>query len=120
MPTDVTARFQLNVLIDKVSGISMMEGVSRTFFPVMWFENKAGVPDELVFKMKLLANLPEILQGMGWAQIGLCVSIAIISTLVVISRKKRGEDTSPILNQSIQDEDDENVFLEDEGDSINP
>jgi len=120
VPTDVTARFQLNVLIDKVSGISMMKGVSRTFFPVMWFENKAGVPDELVFKMKLLANLPEILQGMGWAQIGLCVSIAIISTLVVISRKKRGEDTSPILNQSIQDEDDENVFLEDEGDSINP
>merc|ERR1712013_325869 len=93
---------------------------SRTFFPVMWFENKAGVPDELVFKMKLLANLPEILQGMGWAQLGLCVSIAIISTLVVISRKKRGEDTSPILNQSIQDENDENVFLEDEGDSINP
>merc|ERR1712013_194517 len=60
VPTDVTARFQLNVLIDKVSGISMMKGVSRTFFPVMWFENKAGVPDELVFKMKLLANLPSL------------------------------------------------------------
>ena len=60
VPTDVTARFQLNVLIDKVSGISMMKRGSRTFFPVMWFENKAGVPDELVFKMKLLSNLSKV------------------------------------------------------------
>jgi len=119
VPTDVTARFQLNVLIDKVSGIDMMKGVSRTFFPVMWFENKAGVPDELVFKMKLLSNLPEILQSIGWAQLGLSLAICIISTLVVVSRRRREEDTSPILNQSIQDDSqDENVFLEDEGDSI--
>lgn len=124
VPTDVTARFQLNVLVDKVSGISMMEGVRRTFFPVMWFENKAGVPQELVFKMKLLANLPEILQGMGWAQLGISVAVCIIATLVAVSKKRvTGEDTSPILNQSIQDTEsqDENVFLEDddEGSGIN-
>lgn len=114
VPTDVTARFQLNVLVDKVSGISMLKDVSKTYFPVMWFENKAGVPDDLVFKMKLLANLPEILQGMGWAQLGLAVAICIIVTLVFVS-KRRGEDTSPILNQSIQeDSQDENVFLDQE------
>jgi len=114
VPTDVTARFQLNVLVDKVSGISMLKNVNRTFFPVMWFENKAGVPDNLVFKMKLLANLPEIVQGMGWAQIGVSVAILIISTLVLAS-KRRGEDNSPILNQSLQeDSQDENVFLDQE------
>jgi len=114
VPTDVTARFQLNVLVDRVSGISMLSSVNKTFFPVMWFENKAGVPDNLVFKMKLLANLPEILQGMGWAQIGVSLSICIICTLV-LSSKRRGEDTSPILNQSLQeDSQDENVFLDQE------
>jgi len=64
--------------------------------------------------MKLLANLPEILQGMGWAQIGVSLSICIICTLV-LSSKRRGEDTSPILNQSLQeDSQDENVFLDQE------
>jgi len=114
VPTDVTARFQLNVLVDRVEGLSMLEKVNKSYFPIMWFENKAGVPDDLVFKMKLVANLPEILQGMGWAQIGVSLSICIIGTLILTSRRRRGEDTSPILNQSIQEEnqEDENVFLD--------
>jgi len=114
VPTDVTARFQLNVLVDRVEGISMLAKVNKSFFPIMWFENKAGVPDDLVFKMKLVANLPEILQGMGWSQIGVSLSICIIGILILTSRRRRGEDTSPILNQSIQDEnqEDENVFLD--------
>ena len=33
------------------------------FHVVMWYENKAGVPDNLVVKMKLMANLPDILKG---------------------------------------------------------
>lgn len=112
IPTDVTARFQLNVLVDKVNGISMMENVRKAFFPIMWFENKAGVPDTLVFKMKLLANLPEILKSIGWAQIGVSVAICIISTLMIVS-KKREEDMSPILDQSVEDDSqDENVFLD--------
>eukprot|EP00092_Neocalanus_flemingeri_P084124 GFUD01105638.1.p1 GENE.GFUD01105638.1~~GFUD01105638.1.p1 ORF type:complete len:511 (-),score=100.83 GFUD01105638.1:901-2433(-) len=118
VPTDVSARFQLNVLVDRVSGITMLNSVNKTYFPVMWFENKAGVPDSLAFKMKLLANLPEILQGMGWAQIGLSLAICIIATLVMASKRKvqgRLEDTSPILNQSIQEDSrDENVFLDQE------
>ena len=63
VPTDVKARFQLNVLINKVEHITMFKNVKKTFFPVMWFENKAGIPDDLIFKMKLMANLPDILKG---------------------------------------------------------
>ena len=37
--------------------LSLFANVPLTYFPVMWFENKAGVPDSLVFKMKLMANL---------------------------------------------------------------
>jgi len=111
VPVDVAARFQLNVLLDKVDGIAMLENVSKTFFPVLWFENKAQVPDNLVFKMNLLANLPLILQGVGWVQIGVSLSICIIGILVLTSRRRRGEDTSPILT-SMQEEnqEDENVF----------
>jgi len=113
VPTDVKARFQLNVLIDKMELISMFKGVRRTFFPVMWFENTAGVPDSLVFKMKLMANLPDILKGVGWVQIGLATAICIISTVMFLSRKKTEEEQCPILNQSHHDDTQEdNVFTD--------
>jgi hypothetical protein len=53
VPTDVTASFHINVLVDKVSGISMLKDVTKTYFPVLWFENRTGVLYDLVFKMKL-------------------------------------------------------------------
>jgi len=105
IPLDVTARFQLNVLIEPIKNIGILEHVPKTYFPVMWFENKAGVPDELVFKMKLLANLHEILEGVGWFQLGIVLSIIIISTIVYLSRKKTvDKDQCPILSESINDD----------------
>ena len=61
----------MNVLLAPVSGITILKDVPTVYFPVMWFENKAGVPKNLVFQLSLLAKLPTILQGMGWAEVGL-------------------------------------------------
>ena len=109
----MSARFQLNVKIEPISGISILENVPETYFPVMWFENKAGVPDNLVFKMKLMANLHEILQGIGCIQIGVAVAIGIISLIVFLARKKSEEDQCPILNQSHhEDSQEENEVLD--------
>jgi len=111
IPTDVAARFQLNVLVAPVPGISILSDVATTFFPVMWFENKAGVPKQLVSQLSLLASLQDIFCGMGWGGIGLAASMIIIAILFYISRRKREEDTNPILSQSLVEESgDENVF----------
>jgi len=111
VPTDVVARFQINVMVAPVNGLTLLEDVSTTFIPVMWFENKAGIPKKLVSKMSLLASLPDILGGIGWGEIGLVVSMVIVIGLVYISRKKRADDASPILNQSLVEESgDDNVF----------
>jgi len=69
IPTEVVARFQMNVLLAPVSGITMFKDVPTVYFPVMWFENKAGVPKDLVFQLSLLSKLPTILQGMGWVEV---------------------------------------------------
>jgi len=116
VPTDVKARFQLNVLIEQMNLISMFKGVRRTYFPVMWFENTAGVPDDLVFKMKLMANLPDILKGVGWVQIGLAFAICLISTVMFLSRRKTGEDRCPILNQSHHEDTQEDSVFTDHSD----
>ena len=111
VPTDVSARFQLNVLIQPLSPITILKNVKETFVPVMWFESKAGVPDELVFKMKLMANLHEILKGVGWVQLGLALAIGIMTVIMFLSRKKRESDQCPILNQS-HHEDSQDEFVD--------
>jgi len=112
VPTDVIARFQMNVHVAPVKGISILENVPNSFIPVMWFENTAGVPENLVFKMNLLACLPDILAGMGWADLGVAASIVIVIGLCFVSRKK-DEDATPILSDSLLDESgDENVFVD--------
>lgn len=117
IPTDVTARFQINVLVEPIDGINMLEKVSTSFFPVMWFENTAGVPKDLVFKMNFLACLPDILFGLGLADIGLALSIIIVVGLCFIARKKE-EDTAPILTESLLEESgDENVFVDKEAEN---
>jgi len=114
VPTDVTARFQLNVMVEPVDHITMFESLQPAFIPVMWFENKAGVPADMVTEMRLLASLPEILQGAGWTQLGLAAAILIMAALQLVSkRRSREEDRSPILSQSLQDDtQDENVFVD--------
>ena len=67
------------------------------FHVVMWYENKAGVPDNLVVKMKLMANLHEILEGIGWVKISLAledlegigwVKISLALAIGIISRRR--------------------------------
>ena len=41
--------------------MDMFKKLPRSFVPVMWFENSAGVPKDMVFKMKLISNLTVIL-----------------------------------------------------------
>lgn len=114
IPTDVKVRVQINVMLAPVKGIALLEGVSTSFFPVVWFENSAGVPKSCLFKMSLLANLPDILSGMGWADIGLAISIIIMVGICFVSRK-REDDNTPLLTESLMDESgDENVFAEKE------
>jgi hypothetical protein len=44
-------------LFSQIPDIKMYESVPTVFLPVMWFENSAEVPPELVFKMRLFSNL---------------------------------------------------------------
>jgi len=112
IPTDVNVRFQINVLLAPAEGITLLKNVPTAFFPVVWFQNTAGIPKKLVFQMSLLANLPEILYGMGWADIGLAISVLIVLAICFVTRKKE-DDNTPLLTESLMDESgDENVCNE--------
>jgi len=97
VPTDVKARFQMNV--------------PRSFVPVMWFENSAEVPKDMIFKMKLISNLKNILGGTGWVLFGLGVGVLVIIFIKLAAKRRRQVDIGPILTESLADDSDtENVF----------
>ncbi len=62
IPISVTARFQVNVLVDQLPDVDLFKHVpSRTFFPVIWFESKFDLADSLVSQMWILSHLRDIL-----------------------------------------------------------
>ncbi|CAG9862241.1 unnamed protein product [Phyllotreta striolata] len=93
IPLSVAARLQLNLRMAPVPGISIFENVPTAFIPVLYFEQKVDIPDQMTFMIKVLINFDLICLLVG---IGLMV-VASISFLVVfytmwskkVFRKKR-------------------------------
>lgn len=114
VPTDVGIRFQVNMYLAPVKGISMLEGVREMMFPVMWQESEAGVPSDMAFKMILLANLENIMSGLGLIFIGIVVSTLIIYVIITVTRKR--QERGPILPSMIQEDSatDQNILLSDD------
>nr|CAD7264916.1 unnamed protein product [Timema shepardi] len=69
IPLDVAARFQVNILLDQRPYISLFKNVPKIFFPMLWFEERAAMPQEMASQLKLLLHLPTI---------GLVVSITLV------------------------------------------
>ncbi|RZC34759.1 croquemort-like, partial [Asbolus verrucosus] len=65
IPLEVSARLQINLLMQPVAGIAMYEKAPRVFFPMLWFEQKVKIPDREAFKLRLLLNMPIICSTMG-------------------------------------------------------
>uniref|UniRef100_A0A1I8NNC5 Protein croquemort n=1 Tax=Stomoxys calcitrans TaxID=35570 RepID=A0A1I8NNC5_STOCA len=57
---EVVARFQVNMLIEPLKGVSLYEDVPRTFLPLIWFEQKVRITPEIATELKLI---PRVLLG---------------------------------------------------------
>uniref|UniRef100_A0A1A9WDM7 Scavenger receptor class B n=1 Tax=Glossina brevipalpis TaxID=37001 RepID=A0A1A9WDM7_9MUSC len=57
---EVAARFQVNMLVEPIRGISLYENIPRVFFPMIWFEQKVRITPDLA---KNLKTLPYLLLG---------------------------------------------------------
>uniref|UniRef100_A0A0A1WNN1 Protein croquemort n=1 Tax=Zeugodacus cucurbitae TaxID=28588 RepID=A0A0A1WNN1_ZEUCU len=68
---EVAARFQVNMLVEPITGVSLYEKVPRVFFPLIWFEQKVRITPELAADLQLL---PQVLMG---GQIFACVCFGI-------------------------------------------
>jgi len=109
VPTDVGIRIQVNIYLSPVEKISMLENVREMMFPIMWQESEAGVPSNMAFPMILLANLENIMEGVGLMFIATVISTLIIYAIIKVTRRR---EVSPIMtNLREEDSADQNILL---------
>ncbi|XP_046611411.1 protein croquemort-like isoform X1 [Neodiprion virginianus] len=78
IPIDVAARLQVNILLQPSDSLSLFSGVPRTYFPMFWFNEHAGITEELAPPLRLLIQL---------SKFGHYTSIAILvlGSLIVLA-----------------------------------
>eukprot|EP00088_Acartia_fossae_P042692 TRINITY_DN4488_c0_g2_i2.p1 TRINITY_DN4488_c0_g2~~TRINITY_DN4488_c0_g2_i2.p1 ORF type:complete len:496 (+),score=94.32 TRINITY_DN4488_c0_g2_i2:56-1543(+) len=109
VPTQVSAKFQLNVLMQNVSDVKLFQNLPKAFVPVMWYENVAETPHEMVFQMKMISGLEDILGASGWACCGLGIASFLLYAIILLASCRMQHET-PILTDSIVEDSDNEVF----------
>lgn len=83
IPVDVAVRLQANVMIRPIPNVAMYENAPVIFFPVIWFEQKVKVPDEMLEEIKTVIIIPTI----GYICAALVVAIGtIIATYFIFNK----------------------------------
>lgn len=75
IPIDVSARLQLNLLLQPIKYVRTFENVPKVFFPVLWFEQVAKIPDHLSIMLRFLLAMPLICRTLGFVFIVFGVSL---------------------------------------------
>ncbi|XP_046739499.1 protein croquemort-like isoform X2 [Diprion similis] len=60
IPIDVAARLQVNILLQPLQSLSLFKDVPKTYFPMFWFNERAGITEELAPSLWLLIHLLDI------------------------------------------------------------
>ncbi|XP_075153553.1 protein peste-like [Haematobia irritans] len=92
---EVAARFQVNMLVEPLKGVSLYEDVPRTFLPLIWFEQRVRITPELASDLKMIPRV--LLGGQIFAAILLAIGIVMLVWFPVqhlcLSRRHRNSIT---------------------------
>lgn len=66
----------------------LYSNVPKLVLPILWFEQKFTLPDDLVFKIGLLIELPKILLLIGFVLILIGILIIFFTTRKILKNKR--------------------------------
>ncbi|KAF5307094.1 hypothetical protein FQR65_LT07153 [Abscondita terminalis] len=75
---DLSARLQINVQLEPLSGFGKFANLPHLLFPVLWFEQIVQASDELASNLRFLARLPLIIEIA-------CLVIIVLGIVCIIS-----------------------------------
>ena len=86
IPLEVSIRLQLNILLEPNEGIEhIFADLPRVFYPVLWFESEAVLPESMSSQLALLVNLPFIMQTTG--AIGICIGLFTMALVIFFTMR---------------------------------
>ncbi|KAB0794889.1 hypothetical protein PPYR_11728 [Photinus pyralis] len=94
---DLAARMQINVQLHPLDGFGNFANLPHLIFPVLWFEQQVTVADELVANLKLLFQLPKILEIISLVIIvvGILCIIGMIIYIMCFKMRNKKEEKRP-------------------------
>lgn len=85
VPVDVAARLQVNIHVQKFPYIELYEEAPELFFPVLWFEQKVRIPNEMIEDIRIAAKMPKI----GYICTAIIAGIGIIFLIWVYCQRRQ-------------------------------
>lgn len=95
IPLDVAARFQINMLIRPVTHIGLYAEAPEMFFPVLWFEQRVTITDDMAAEVQTLVSVPFT----GYICCGILIAVGIVLLLwLPVARLISGPTKSQVQN----------------------
>lgn len=77
LPLQVSARLQVNLLLQPVPGITIYANAPKVYVPILWFEQSVLLPEDLIFYVTLIINFEVVCLAVGVILIFLSVLLEI-------------------------------------------
>lgn len=74
IPVEVVARLQINLMITPSPNIGIFKEAPTLFFPALWLEERARIPDDKIQMLKISTMIPTI----GYICIGVIILLGVI------------------------------------------
>lgn len=104
LPVSVIARFQVNLLIEPFSQVTLFKNIRKTYFPAVWFETKVELPKLMNTEIWLVSNLKSIFSIVGFVLLGASIATLAIVGIFHCAKNAKKTDENPELNRSLFDE----------------
>ena len=102
IPLDFKLRLQLNIRIYPNEAITLMQDVTDTYFPAIWFEASGAVTEEVAGGLKQLLELPTIMTFSGLGTLVLCMFGLLFSVASYCHKRKHQNSKSSSNFEKVQ------------------
>ncbi|KAG5318132.1 CRQ protein, partial [Pseudoatta argentina] len=100
IPLEVIARLQVNLLLQPSETITIFNNVPKIYMPMIWFELKIQIPEDMASNLKKLLALPTVMLSIGIAMIA--IGLGLIGTILFLHfKKKRRAPTTDTTEKAV-------------------
>lgn len=89
IPVKLSARFQVNLLLEPMKHIWIYSNVPKVIFPVFWFQMDAELNDELAGMLRTFANVDKTVPIALYVIIGLGAAMLVVGCVIYLPLRRK-------------------------------